>query len=322
MPLVSIITTTYRHQAFIRETIESVLTQTYTDWELLIGDDSPDESTWNIVQEYVAKYPGKIQAWHHMPNKGIVDNMNFLLEKMSGESVYVSFLEWDDKYTPDNLEKKMEIFKKYPEVKLVYSDFATIDWKWNVLKWAYKRNSTGIKNYELIDMIENGNIIQSFGVMCMQKNLLRQVLPFQNLDPSSKMFGPLDYFVWVQLVPQNPIYWIDSSIFQYRIHGSNYSGNVKTMNEQANMIYDFLLKNSKLDKNTKKYTDFYTECHKMMIWFFTENKNIARMSCIKSFQFNQTKFLLQRIGIFILSFLPIKFGMFLYQKYKSYKGLP
>jgi len=83
MPKVSIITTTYKHEAFIAHTITSVLDQSFSDWELLIGDDSPDDATWNIIQQYVEKYPDKIRAWHHTTNKGIVGNMNFLLDQVS-----------------------------------------------------------------------------------------------------------------------------------------------------------------------------------------------------------------------------------------------
>lgn len=67
--LFSIITTTYRHEKYIRETIESVLSQSFDSWELLIGDDSPDDATWEIIEEYVKQYPDKIRAWHHAPNK-------------------------------------------------------------------------------------------------------------------------------------------------------------------------------------------------------------------------------------------------------------
>ena len=123
MPKISIITTTYKHQDFIEDTIKSVLSQTYTDWELLIGDDSPDNKTWNIIEKYTKQYPDKIKAWHHNPNKGIVDNMNFLLSKISNDSKYIAFLEGDDMYTPDNLEEKIKIFKEYPEVKMVYNNF-------------------------------------------------------------------------------------------------------------------------------------------------------------------------------------------------------
>jgi len=69
MPKVSIITTTYRHEKIITETIESILNQSFIDWELLIGDDSPDDATRNIIQKYITKYPNKIKARHHKPNK-------------------------------------------------------------------------------------------------------------------------------------------------------------------------------------------------------------------------------------------------------------
>ena len=93
MSKVSVITTTYKHQDFIAQTIESVLDQSYTNRELFIGDDSPDDATWNIIQDYVKKYPKKIKARHHNPNKGIVANMNFLMQQSSLDAEYISFLE-------------------------------------------------------------------------------------------------------------------------------------------------------------------------------------------------------------------------------------
>ena len=69
MKKISIITTTYNHQNFIKKTIDSVVDQSYQNRELLIGDDSPNEETWNIIQTYIEKYPEKIKAWHHIPNK-------------------------------------------------------------------------------------------------------------------------------------------------------------------------------------------------------------------------------------------------------------
>ena len=92
MPKISIITTTYKHEKFVRDTIESILAQTFVDWELLIGDDSPDNTTWGIIQEYTKKDP-RIKAWHHTPNKGIVGNMNSLIKNIAPDSEYIAFLE-------------------------------------------------------------------------------------------------------------------------------------------------------------------------------------------------------------------------------------
>lgn len=69
MPKISIITTAYNHQEFIGYTIQSIIDQTFSDWELLIGDDSPGEETYNIIKQYMDRYPEKIKARHHTPNK-------------------------------------------------------------------------------------------------------------------------------------------------------------------------------------------------------------------------------------------------------------
>ena len=122
MPRFSIITTAYKHEKFIAATIESITAQSFTDWELLIWDDSPDEETWKVIGSYTKKYPNRIRAWHHSPNKGIVENMNFLISQVSEDSEYIAFLEWDDTYTIDALEKKYATFQVHHDVWLVYSD--------------------------------------------------------------------------------------------------------------------------------------------------------------------------------------------------------
>jgi len=67
MPKISIITTTYKHEKFVRDTIESVLAQTFTDWELLIGDDNSPDKTYEIVLEY-AKKDSRIKVWKNPTN--------------------------------------------------------------------------------------------------------------------------------------------------------------------------------------------------------------------------------------------------------------
>jgi glycosyltransferase involved in cell wall biosynthesis len=79
MPHISIITTTYNHADYIAHTIESVLSQTFDNWTMYIGDDSPDTRTWDIISTYVEKYPDKIKAYRNIPSLGIVGNMNRLI---------------------------------------------------------------------------------------------------------------------------------------------------------------------------------------------------------------------------------------------------
>lgn len=225
----SIITTTYKHEKFIAQTIESILAQSFPDWELLIGDDSPDNSTWNIVQEYVQKYPSNIRAWHHSPNRGIVENMNFLLSQVSESSEYIAFLEWDDIYRIDCLEKKYKIFQKYREVWLVYSDMDFMNWEGKVtLDGLLKSQKVTFYKNESIppeEYIQSKNpLVVSYSSVAIRKNILNQFLPIQSLT-KSKTYAVSDYDLFFRISSVFHVFWISESLTRYRRHSSNLSSN-------------------------------------------------------------------------------------------------
>lgn len=124
---ISIILTCYLQEKFIEKSIFYVINQKNNNRELLIWDDSPNDNCRNIILKYVKKYPDKIFAWHHNPNKWIVNNMLFLISQIDKKSEYVAFLEWDDCLSSEYLEKKLNIFNKYPYVKLVYNEVTTVN---------------------------------------------------------------------------------------------------------------------------------------------------------------------------------------------------
>ncbi len=227
MPKVSIITTTYKHDKFISHTIDSLLNQSFTDWELLIGDDSPDNATWNIIVQYTEKYPDKIHAWHHSPNKGIVGNTNFLLEHISKDSEFVAFLEWDDVYTPDNLEKKLDIFQKYREVQLVYSDLSFINSQNTVILESFF-------HYRGVPFFQNETIpvndfillpawpIASWSTGMVRREMLEKYWVIARWE--DKRYSIADYDFYFQVATHYPVYGIDRPLTQYRRHSGNLSG--------------------------------------------------------------------------------------------------
>jgi glycosyltransferase involved in cell wall biosynthesis len=222
MPKVSIITTTYKHERFISQTIESILNQSFTDWELLIGDDSPDDATGDIIQEYVRKYPDKIRVWQHFPNKGIVGNMNFLLSQISEESQYISFLEGDDLYTRNYLEEKMRVWTLYPDLWLVYNELSIIDDVWDILehrfiwprtrKW-YKNETNTIGRFLTSDMVcfsYSTLMVKRYDGICIR-----------DLGRDDLMGSETDF--WLQIASRSPIYGIEEPLTFYRKHSWNTS---------------------------------------------------------------------------------------------------
>ena len=91
--LVSIIMPVYNVEKYIRQSIESVINQTYKDWELLIMDDCSKDSSYQIMEEYAAK-DERIKIQRAEKNKGVVKVRNSLTQMANGR--YIAFLDSDD----------------------------------------------------------------------------------------------------------------------------------------------------------------------------------------------------------------------------------
>ncbi len=123
--LVSIITPMYKGADFVGETIESVLAQTYNNWEMIIVDDcSPDNGAGiQIVRKYAEKDP-RIHLIESKENKGSSGARNIALRAAKGR--YISFLDSDDLWTPQFLEEQLS-FMKEKGATLVFSSYRRID---------------------------------------------------------------------------------------------------------------------------------------------------------------------------------------------------
>ncbi len=102
--LVSIIMPAYNCGRFIEESIQSVLAQTATDWELLIVDDNSADHTEAILKPYLAQYPN-IRYTRFPENRGAAAARNEAIRQACGR--YIAFLDSDDLWTPDKLEKQI-----------------------------------------------------------------------------------------------------------------------------------------------------------------------------------------------------------------------
>jgi teichuronic acid biosynthesis glycosyltransferase TuaG len=107
--LVSIITPLFNAGSFIRETLDSVINQTYQNWELLIVDDGSTDNGPAIV-ESLAKEDPRIKLFHNATNLGPAKTRNLAIEKASGR--YIAFLDADDIWFPEKLTKQIEAMQK------------------------------------------------------------------------------------------------------------------------------------------------------------------------------------------------------------------
>jgi glycosyltransferase involved in cell wall biosynthesis len=119
-PLVSVIIIFLNGEKFIEEAIESIFTQTYNNWEILLVDDGSTDSSTDIALKYAEKYPEKVRYLEHENhcNRGMSTSRNLGIENAKGD--YIAFLDADDVWFPHKLEQQVQILNSHPEAAMVY----------------------------------------------------------------------------------------------------------------------------------------------------------------------------------------------------------
>ncbi|EMG7548213.1 glycosyltransferase [Vibrio alginolyticus] len=122
--LVSIIMPSYNSDGTILESIQSVLSQTYKNWELIIVDDRSTDNTWQVIQTYADKYDN-IRVYQNKENLGAGASRNFAIKKARGR--FIAFLDSDDLWTEDKLAEQIPFMleNNYPLTYTHYSRFTT-----------------------------------------------------------------------------------------------------------------------------------------------------------------------------------------------------
>ena len=129
-PLVSIIVGFFNAERFIEETIESVFSQTLSDWELILIDDGSTDRSSAIVQQYASKNRDRVYCLTHRgrQNRGVCASRNLALSQARG--TFIAVLDSDDVWLPNKLEEQVEVLEQNPHVGMVFG--ASRYWRrWN-----------------------------------------------------------------------------------------------------------------------------------------------------------------------------------------------
>jgi glycosyltransferase involved in cell wall biosynthesis len=119
-PLVSVLTPVYNGEKYLRECIESVLKQSYTNYEYIIVDNCSTDSTPDIIREYTEK-DKRIKAYSETDFIGAIANHNRALGYVSASSKYVKFIQADDWLFPECIERMVEVGEKHENAGLISS---------------------------------------------------------------------------------------------------------------------------------------------------------------------------------------------------------
>jgi glycosyltransferase involved in cell wall biosynthesis len=112
--MVSVVTAFYNEERFLRECIESVISQTYENWELILVDDGSTDNSPFIAKEYAAKFPGKVVYVQHEDhvNLGVCKSRNLGIKTAKGD--YIALLDADDFWMQEKLDMQMKLTLEYP----------------------------------------------------------------------------------------------------------------------------------------------------------------------------------------------------------------
>jgi glycosyltransferase involved in cell wall biosynthesis len=234
-PKVSVITASYNYENYIKETIESVINQTYTDWELIIVDDGSTDNSIEVIKKYCNKN-NKIKLYTHKnnENKGLAETIKLGLSKASGD--WIAFLESDDTWTENCLEEKVKVIDKNKDVKFIFSDVNMVgdkeeieDFKeyYFILQKKFKNES---QNLDLSKQFFIRNWIYTFSVVMLRKNILEQC------DFNSPIKKLLDYYLWAQVANRTKMFYLNKKLTNWRMHKTSYIHALDNVTEQKQFI--------------------------------------------------------------------------------------
>ena len=220
-PLVSIITPSYNAEKYLVQTIESVRKQSYQNWEMLIVDDYSVDRTLQIIESYCKK-DDRIKLIRLESNQGATKARNRAIKEAQGR--YIAFLDSDDIWFPEKLEKQMS-FLQQNDLVLSYSAYETIDAHTHYIN---TRNVPPVLTYE--DMLKSNHIGNLTGIY--DTNFFGKVY--------LKNQGHEDYILWLELMKQiESTQGIQEPLAQYRITGTSLSSNkFKAMQWQWHIYRD------------------------------------------------------------------------------------
>jgi teichuronic acid biosynthesis glycosyltransferase TuaG len=231
---ISVIIPAYNSVKYIEETINSVLAQTYSNFEIIIVDDSSTDGTFELCKK-LSESNNKIKVFRIEHSGRPSVPRNFGINKAQGE--FIAFLDSDDKWVKNKLKEQINFFKKNSEVSLVYSvsktfgevNFFSQHYELFPLPFKAAKNKT--------DLLTKGNSIPLSTVM-VKTETVRSAGGFDE-DPDLKLE---DYDLWIRLSDLGELGFLPRVHCYYRIHKNQFSGNWQTKKN----ILDYLSKKEEL----------------------------------------------------------------------------
>jgi len=199
-PAISVVIPSYRGGAYLREAVQSVVSQTFTDWEIVIVLDGCDDNTDDLTRNHRVRVI-------RQKNRGVSIARNVAIANAKGR--FIAFLDDDDRMLAKRLEVQYEALRDDDSADLCHSQFQFIDEKGNVKGRGASRNS------QYADFLRSkGGLL--FSTALVRKSALNAVGGFNPLFSTSE-----DMDLVYRIARTSTLVFTPETLYEYRIHGQN-----------------------------------------------------------------------------------------------------
>ena len=207
---VQVLLPSYNRRDYFRQALDSVLSQTFRDFHVLVIDDASSDGTADVAREYEQRFPGRVTALCKRKRRGVADSVNLGLH-LTRDAPYVAFHNDDDVWSPVKLAAQIDVFRQNPCLGLVATEAEAID---------AEGRSTGML---FSDVYGKPDLARPARRIFWEGNCLcapSVVATRAGLDLVKPYYPPLcgceDMYLWLVISAHMPIAWLDTPLTYWR----------------------------------------------------------------------------------------------------------
>ncbi|ASK31549.1 hypothetical protein CEY12_16145 [Chryseobacterium sp. T16E-39] len=220
LPLVTVVVISYNHSSYIKECLDSIKNQTYSNIQLIVGDDASQDNSVSIFENWLSDNNFLAEKKFHSKNTGLAEMLNECIKLAKGK--YIKLIAADDFLHPEAIEKSVDELEKLgDDFGMVFTDTYGVDENSNRIADIADYDSLGNIDKDIFrKQLIKGNRIAALTVV-MRKEALTKTGEYKS------DFIVEDYFRWLKINALYYIAYIPQKLAYYRIHDSNLSSSKK-----------------------------------------------------------------------------------------------
>jgi glycosyltransferase involved in cell wall biosynthesis len=258
-PKVSVIIPTKNRAYYLSSAIQSVLDQTFGDFEIIVVDGASTDNTGEVIDKFDDE---RIRYIREKKDKGASASRNIGIKNSRGR--FIAFLDDDDRWMPSKLEKQLYLINKNPDVGLVYTGF----WKFNNSgkTMGRARNLPSVRG-NIYPKILRVNYIGGCSTVLVRRECLEKVGLFDENLPAGE-----DFDLWIRLAKHYQFDYVKEALVLYRIHSKRITSDQCRGVRAGKLLYE---------KYSKELTTSFGDRKTLAFWHYTLGLHLCKCGEMK-----------------------------------------